>query len=334
MDTDTQNTQARLLGYMAAYSRKYPRAWEIAEDMRAHRSELPQWPAWCYLPLSGWWSVISAHKGGANLELADAADFAVLAALGAWRYTQGIYQYHTAVLDALADTPLGGDMPMDVLHRLPEWCVYVDLPHTPQALGGIRGFFAFLDFDPKDERHELRFVLDSGTALWLGPIVHIGPWSVVEGVERMEREAQRLDPSIEAGNLDDYADLAARLMSVMLYLCADEPELLGHEPGQRPNYPQYKRVKGGDRLFPPVRPHVWRVGEVIGAELGRATDAAPAAPGERHTPRPHMRRAHWHGYWTGPRKPRQDNDQQQPRRFGFKWLPPMAIGLGKDNDNE
>ena len=32
------------------------------------------------------------------------------------------------VYDAVRDTPVEGDIPCEVLHRLPEWCVYVETP--------------------------------------------------------------------------------------------------------------------------------------------------------------------------------------------------------------
>jgi len=41
---------------------------------------------------------------------------------------------------------------------------------------------------------------------------------------------------------------------------------------------------------------------------------AQAAGGPGGTVRPHIRRAHWHGYWTGPREGTQT--------FVYHWLPP------------
>ncbi|MGC6378155.1 hypothetical protein ACNO7L_10190 [Bisgaard Taxon 45] len=43
--------------------------------------------------------------------------------------------------------------------------------------------------------------------------------------------------------------------------------------------------------------------------------------GSHKTRRPHIRRAHWHGYWTGKR------DEPENRKFDLKWLPPFAVGL-------
>ncbi|MDR1660399.1 MAG: hypothetical protein LBR94_08720, partial [Desulfovibrio sp.] len=49
--------------------------------------------------------------------------------------------------------------------------------------------------------------------------------------------------------------------------------------------------------------------------------------GESAPRRAHIRRAHWHGYWTGPRKPRPDiPEERQWRRFSYRWLHPMLVG--------
>ena len=64
------------------------------------------------------------------------------------------------------------------------------------------------------------------------------------------------------------------------------------------------------------------VGYRIGAEL-RAYERTKyeRQPHQGGTVRPHMRRAHWHHYWTGPR----DGE----RRLVLKWLAPTVVGAGK-----
>lgn len=43
-----------------------------------------------------------------------------------------------------------------------------------------------------------------------------------------------------------------------------------------------------------------------------------------HSPkRPHMRRGHWHNFWTGPR----DGD----RKLVLHWIPPTFIGAKEDS---
>lgn len=70
----------------------------------------------------------------------------------------------------------------------------------------------------------------------------------------------------------------------------------------------------------------WDVGLRIGAALRRAHDAESsegAGSGTHARPRAHIRRAHWHTFWTGPR----DGD----RVARVKWLPPIPVNVG-DSD--
>ena len=64
------------------------------------------------------------------------------------------------------------------------------------------------------------------------------------------------------------------------------------------------------------------VGYRIGSEL-RAYRRCESETREHQggTVRPHMRRAHWHHYWTGPRK--------GDRKLILKWLAPTMVGVGE-----
>ena len=58
-------------------------------------AELPHWPQWCYLPLFGAYAIVGG--GGTNRVPIDRAQHpGVVAALAAWRMTQGIYRYDPA----------------------------------------------------------------------------------------------------------------------------------------------------------------------------------------------------------------------------------------------
>lgn len=74
---------------------------------------------------------------------------------------------------------------------------------------------------------------------------------------------------------------------------------------------------------------MWDVGLRIGAALRRSrvaesTDEVLDLPEGRtkRSPRAHVRRAHWHTYWTGPR----GKAQVRP----IKWIPPLAVAFGDE----
>ena len=58
----------------------------------------------------------------------------------------------------------------------------------------------------------------------------------------------------------------------------------------------------------------WRIGSAIREHARRCNDRGAGAGG---SVRPHVRRAHWHRFWTGPR----DGE----RRLVVRWLPPIFV---------
>jgi len=316
--------------HLNAAGRLYPRAWKLVEDFREQRGKaLPDWPDWCFLPVSGWYAIVSERFGADRLPPEAIPDVGSLAALGTWRYSQGIYRFDPDLFAALTKTELTGDVPADVLLRLPEWCVYIETPGYEFEQGEVlHGFFAHMESDANNNRIELRLLLDYSGGLRPFPL-HIGPWPLAEAVHKALVEtllqataagAPAKVPSIDAEQ--GLARWLTPLLSLLLYLCSDEPEI-GERAEPKPQHPKPTRVKGGWRLFPAARPRIWPVGIEIGQTL-RATLARGDA--ERKGPRPHLRRAHWHGFWSGPR----DGE----RRFQYKWLAPIVVGSVPEKNSE
>lgn len=316
----------RPLEHLNACSKLYPGAWRGVDTFRQDRGrDIPDWPAWCFLPMAGWYAIVSSDAGVDTLPHHLIPDVARVAAVGTWRYSQGIYRYDADALPALADTLLHGEMPVEVLLRLPEWCVYIETPGFEWAGAPLHGFWAHLEWDINAHRRELRLLLDTEGAL-IPQILHIGPWTVTEALDRSAGEAKRQATAhgMTAPDLAAYVEGTAPalqpLLALVLYLCSDEPEIDDREhPGERPGRPQPKRTKKGWRLFPPAKPRVWTVGADIGEALRRDYDSEPTG----RSVRPHLRRAHWHGFWTGPKA--------GERRFRYKWLPPVVVAGGRDD---
>lgn len=257
--------------------------------------------------------------------------------LAAWRMTQGIYRIDPALYEALITTELSGDLPADILLRLPEWCVYIETPglrredaQTGQGID-IVGAWARIDTPPPDHRSALVIALAAGrsavprTLHYHVPltgtltdalrIVHAG-WDALEPGRDPDREVPIM------------ASYLAPIINCLLYLCSGD-DITGRH-GQ-PGNPQPKRTRrDGWRLFPADGTRLWDVGVRIGAALRRAYQAEQVGGSgqERNGPRPHVRRAHWHGFRSGPRKRPDGSDIPAiERRFDLRWLPPIPVNL-------
>lgn len=276
--------------------------------------DYPDWPGWCFLPMGAWYAIAKLTN---QLE-----DVAALAALGTWRYTQGIFRFHDDLLSALLDSEVTGNIPTDVLKRLPEWCIYIETPNIILAGKEISGFFAHLEKDLNNGNEELRLLLNLSDGSLVPVPVQIGEWTIKESIKKMvdiASENANIDEVTEIITTNTYittlSEMASRLLSIILYICSEEPEIDNERvPGKSFYHPELTKTKKGWRLFPAAKPHVWNVGQVIGKQISHEK----ASKRTGGTVRTHIRRGHWHGYWTGPRDGK--------RKFIYRWLPPMVVG--------
>lgn len=280
------------------------------------------WPAWCFLPMAGWYAIVSAKVNIDRLaKLEHSAEISRLAAIGAWRYTQGIYQIDETLFDALVKSPVSEALPSDVLLRLPEWCVYISTPALSWRNEIMYGFFAHLEYDYNNGQQELRLLLDCDRGIM--PIVlPLGNWAITEAFEHalnaVRSKINWPQDKIDAEIAETIKSLTP-IMSVLLYLCSDAPEINDSRvPGLSPSRPHAIKTKKGWKLYPAEKPHYWQVGKHVGEQL-RAASAVNSAAETGRTVKAHLRRGHWHGYWIGPKT---------NRRFEYRWLHPSIVGGG------
>jgi hypothetical protein len=116
-------------------------------------------------------------------------------------------------------------------------------------------------------------------------------------------------------------------ISLLLYLCSTAADIADHSGHrERPANPAPVKTKKGIRMFPADRVTQWDVGFRMGAELRRAAGESSETNGGAHaSPRPHVRTAHWHHFWTGPR-------DSAERRLVLRWLHPILVKAEKPED--
>lgn len=289
-------------------ARRYPAAWAHAGGMRRDRTGLPPWPAWCFLPMGAW---LAIADGGQMPTMAHVRDAAILAALGSWRAQRIICRFHPQLYDALAATPLQGDIPAGVLLNLPAWCLYIELP----AGHAFDGFFVHLEHDVNHGHAELRLLLVERTTHKTLPIpIHLGQGNLVDAVGAFIAQAQlnaaQLGHDMPTVNIPDLAKEIEPMVSLVLYLCSQTADL------SRPIPPPE-----GDGHFTKLKPARYITRIQVGGKIGPLLQQPHDEPGTHAGPRPHIRRGHWHGYWSGPR-----SDPAQ-RRYELRWLPPIPVNF-------
>lgn len=319
-------TVKRLQGYLSQYHRKYPNAWKQFDEFRALKSSNAgfDWQEWCFCPLGAAHAVISQAEGIAPLSIPP--ESGILGGLAAWRATQGIYCFDETVFEAVWQTAISGEIPVEILYHLPEWCLYIETPGKFFGNEKLDGFFVYLNYDRPNNQDELRFVFDVGHHLIPFPL-HLSKLTVWESLQSVAHglsyngEKLNVDP---IHNLETWRELKSAiepLLSLTLYICTQLSEIPDFENRSPPNYNPKKR-----RIYPPEKPLVWDVAYRLGAAIREAEHRETNANSfvdEKRRPRPHIRRAHWHGFWVGAK--------QEKQKFELKWLPPTSVNVTSDN---
>lgn len=308
---------------------KYP-VWADVDKLRQSKDEMG-WPDWCYLPMGGWHAIASQYESS---PLAISQLTSKLAALGTWRMTQGIYRFDPALYPALIETPVSGDIPEDVLYQLPEWCVYIESPGLQLEGNSVHGFWCHLEYDFNTGRHELRFLADTDLGK-IAAILHLKGGSLLDALEASltESSAQAVKLGIELDTDKTKADLLEFLpsaLSLVLYVCSQQ-EFTRRGVSDTPANPEPKKTKKGWKIFPADGPLEWDVGVRIGAALRQAYQAEQTGgdglPSGRQV-RPHVRRAHWHTFVSGPRIAQDGSPIPADKRTrNLKWVPPIAVNI-------
>jgi hypothetical protein len=336
----------RLLNHVEA---RFPKVWDFYAHVLEDPSGLPEWPNWCFVPVAGAATYNLNNKEGGWCPW-------LIACAAAWRVTRGIYRFDPTVFESLTATGVG-KLPVDALMRLPEWCVYVETPGYSAGGETMEGFYAYLEFDLDTQTAELRLMLDYGGENWIPYFIHLIPGGTVEdGLKAMlERGLEnarkyRTDPasvlkpgrdpklmdglqmpfSVEdfektVGGLNGLSDHSTKylgpLISLLLYLCSEQPEIFGATP--RPDRRSLvRKTKAGKTVMDGAKnPQIHEVAFDLGRKIrDYRKDAGSGVAGG--TKSPHIRRAHWHSFWSGPKAGK--------RELTVRWLPPIPVKIEGD----
>jgi hypothetical protein len=329
-------------------NRDYPGWFELLNVVRAARDDLGGWPDWCLVPLVPSIYLFSqAYQTDSNPDITD--HFGIMTALFAWEHTRTVWHFDDELARALEDTTSLDSVPSELMYRLPGWAVATPI--------GEAVAITWLDHNPSPDRGPSLqiFVLsrDEDELLYTPIVIPLRYRTLGEGLralltdvggferyaqERPESAAQlqtlaaslNIDPEDVINETDTVGHrLAKQIVARLCYLLAEEPDISERVPPE----PHRGRARRQARLG---TPQVQPVRELdVGFRVGAALRAARAAEshsfatddepvGHRRSPVPHLRRAHWHLYWTGPR--------QGPRTPVLRWIPPVVVAASNAED--
>lgn len=289
-----------------------------------------EWPAWCAMPMSEVMACLMAQYRTQALTPFVLEQTAPLTAAYLWQKTKQVFRFDATLRAELEAQTFSGDLPGDALLRLPVPCVYVEGMFDLFGQRVADGFFAWLEYDVRNDWKELRLLAvtdaDNSFASLMLPIKGTIEQSLAALKASADFNAETaLGQSITAGETEVPITMAenlrvwSRALNLLLYLCAEEPDY------DKP--PRTRKAKPAATLSaerPPRAPSVTTAGVRIGAVIrkgyaGEKTERESV--GSHASKAPHVRRAHWHHYWTGAR-------ESSERSLVLKWIPPVFVGGG------
>lgn len=297
---------------------------EVNNFIQMKGRELPKWDDWCFLPLCGWMAISLKGEVKTDLTLEELYNAELLSSVGTWAFSKGVYKFDDEVFKSIVSSKLESDIPSELFYRLPEWGVYIETKSMSFYDQIVHGVFAHLECDVYKKRGELRILLDlekDGESCLMPLILHINNSSIKQSIKSVHEEIIK-----EVNGMADietvYSDeslLAEQLtpfVLLILYLCSNEPDVQDKEhPDFTPQKATPKKTKKGIRFFMADNCRSWEVGSKIGQKIRDSHSESLKLSGSK---RPHLRRAHWHGYWKGSRK--------GDREYILKWIQPMFVG--------
>lgn len=336
-----ENKPLELINY---YTQKYPSCWGLIEKIREQKGNgIPSFPDWCYIPTSYINPLLDAYNKSSNKAL-NHDDNYILAALAAWRQAKEIYLFNNELAQDLTNEAkklLYYQFPSDILLDLPFRCIYIETED------GKKSFFVNLDYVPSSKAVRLNITHStSDSGLWLNSEVEISSdmtiaQQVSQGVDRLYGQVKQKDvikglytrafghsspvPVTKAKLVKALSTQLAEAVQLILYLCSNQPDIRQNsKPVKRSNviHDKYREIRQ------------WDVGVRYGTTIRELEKEAKEAEVESESEdekqeskktssysrkRPHIRRGHYHHYWTGPR------NNPDKRKLVLVWLDPVLV---------
>lgn len=274
--------------------------------------------------------------------------------LSAWRMSKGVYDFEKTLIRYINESQLDTDtaLPSRIFTKLPEWCVYIKTPRVSlenreeDIFRETDGFFVGPIEDHETGEVELGFLIDfnkevvnreAGDSEKLLEDDNYPMWQPFGILFPMLVSLDdALDAAVDHDENDDNKDYEQKdrseyveaefflndMVSLVMYLCTDRPDI--REDASRPHRGSPTNPVENN---PPREALTWMVGTKLSetinmaereAERPKKNGADESERGSGRSPRPHLRRAHYHTYWV------KDGGEEKPV---LRWLPPTPVNF-------
>lgn len=335
--------------FVARLNRAYPKAWKMADEARKllTADDVIAHGEMSFLPVETWKEIArrghsvqrhaitgdpekAASEGTCHFQRRAWETMVIpLAAAATWNKEKVINDFDATVYEEVTRTPVTGVLPGQLLMHPRHWAEYIATP-SMKGIDGSRIFGAFVFLLRENATGQIRwtFVLDTDAETFSYGALPLGPWSLAQVLEQVAKRQGLLETDEVAKKLTAFRQKVVEpLMSLYLYLCSKSPDLIG-EGVDNFERPRPVKTKRGPRYFGPEQPRTWQVGVRIGAAIRKARLQpkldTTADAGSHASPRGHVRCAHWHHYWVGPRN-------SSDRKAELRWIHPTLVNVEDPN---
>ncbi|MCL7797916.1 hypothetical protein M8942_07405 [Pasteurella multocida] len=247
------------------------------------------------------------------LSIADmkSDEFAYHPPIIAWNYSKLIYRFDVDAEQEIKRTKITDSIPSDIFTRMPAWSIFIETNNLRYEESKVKGFFVSFDFMEELGGNILLFLFyyKNEVLPFLFPLIENG--SIIDSFDKTE---QIIFQTVKLN--DDIKNLLSEAISLLLFICTQNNDITHGKSKKTPTKSNGLIIEN-DAIFNYV---AVAIGNAIRLNRKEVKEK-DSKNGSHKTRRPHIRRAHWHGYWTGKR------DEPENRKFDLKWLPPFAVGL-------
>lgn len=328
---------------------KYPSAWAIIDDFHNYNGKngLPAWPEWCYAPMAASIAIVTdgVKKTPDNEDffMDSINDSQQVAALAVWRRSKEVFVFDKDMEQLLAEQDAPLTIPSEILLQLPYPCFYIEMDNLVINDTKYHGFFTHLEYDINTNSPELRLLFLTEDLRTFGYPIHLDVTDIETSVKKTLSEAEKSISDIQNSklkrittqwfdnrndNIEELNQFLRKVLQAILYICAINADV---EPNSEQKTTTKRSTTGVIRdRYAEIRK--WDVGVRVGSAVRRfrakQSNSIKTERQGNHSPkRPHIRRGHWHHYWTGKKS------DEDARKLVLKWTAPIYVGIDDTDDS-